>query len=64
MSLKKLTTNELIERLGIVLEQIQVVKRGLREHPEDEVFQKAVVYFIDMGKELMKEITKRNEADK
>lgn len=59
MSLKKLSVNELVERLGVVLEQVLVVKRGLKEHPEDETFQKAAMFFKDEGNEIMREIKSR-----
>ena len=61
MSLQKLTYEELIVRLGVVMEQIQVVKRGQKEHPEDEVFLKGLIFFKDEGFKIMNEIKKRDE---
>ena len=60
MSRKDKTTNELLLELGTCIEQVQVLKRGLKEHPEDEIFQKGIEFFKNETELIMKELSKRN----
>ncbi len=63
MSYKKLTDNDLFLRLGVVLEQITVLKRGLSEHKEDEIFQKGIIFFKEEAENIMKELKKRGNEN-
>ena len=56
---KNATTNELILELGTVIEQIQVLKRGLKEHPEEDIFFQGIVFMKNEAELIMKELTIR-----
>jgi len=50
--------NNLLLELGTCIEQIQVLKRGLKEHPEDEIFVKGIEFFRNHAEKLMIKISK------
>jgi len=52
------TTNDLLLELGTCIEQVQVLKRGLNEHPDDEIFIKGIEFFRNHAEKLMKQLSK------
>ncbi len=56
---KKMTSEQLVQNLGVVMEQIQATKRGLKEHPEDIIFTAAVDFMRLEAESIMKEFTFR-----
>ena len=62
----KKTTDQLVLELGVILDQIKACQRGLKDHPNDEVFKAALPYMIAKGKELKLQIEKqiKNEQSK
>jgi hypothetical protein len=59
MSKKNTSTNDLLLELGTVIEQVQVLKRGLKEHPDDEIFSKGIDFMKQEAALIMKEISSR-----
>lgn len=59
---KKMTSEELMLSLSAIIEQVNVLRRGLKEHPEDQVFSAALPFMINEGKEIMKEFTFRGNT--
>jgi hypothetical protein len=59
MSKKGTNTNDLILELGTIIEQIQVLKRGLKEHPTEEIFIKGIDFMKQEAELIMKELTIR-----
>lgn len=62
-SLKNLTDNELIERLGTVVNEISTIKRAAlrarNDNADDEIFEKAALFFKEEAENIMKELMKR-----
>lgn len=59
MSLKNKTDDELILTLGVIIDQIKVNRRGLKDHPNSEEFKKAIPYMINEGEKIKQELEKR-----
>lgn len=59
MAKRNTSTNDLILELGTTIEQIQVLKRGLKEHPEEEIFIKGIEFMKQEAELIMTELTKR-----
>jgi hypothetical protein len=53
------TTNELLLELGTCIEQVQVLKRGLKEHPDDEIFVAGIEFFKQHIQKLMIKISRQ-----
>ena len=59
MSKKNTSTNDLLLELGTVIEQVQSLKRGLKEHPEESIFQIGIDFMKQEAALIMKEISSR-----
>lgn len=61
--MKQKPTDELIMELGVILDQIKACRRGLKDHPNDEVFKAAVPYMINEGMKIKSQIEKQLSHD-
>lgn len=64
MWFKSKTSEDLILELGVILDQIKVNKKGLKDHPDNEQFKKAIPYMINEGKKIKNELEKRISNEK
>lgn len=67
MSLRKLSYEQLMERLDAVMDQVQVLRTAIKNktewngHPEWEQFKKALPFMINEGNEIMNEMIRRGK---
>lgn len=64
MNRKDKSTNELLLELGTVIQQVQVLLRGHKEHPGDEIFKQGIAFMKKEARDIMNVLTKRNYDEK